>query len=65
MTTIANTAFEDKWLHRRVILPSKRRGIVTGCTYDRLTVHYTDFEGGTVTIHPTLVETTDGPRPPE
>lgn len=61
--TKEHTVNQTAWLNRKVRLPTGRKGIVTAVAYDRLTVHYTDAEGGEVSIHPNLLDTIDGPRP--
>lgn len=59
------TAEQAKWIGRQVRMPTGRFGVVEGWSYDRLTIRYTDTEGGTVAMHPNLVDTADGPRPTE
>lgn len=61
---VSPMSYHTQWLGRAVLLPSGRRGVVMGWTYDRLTVEYLD-NGDVVTIHPNLVEVTDGSRPAE
>lgn len=54
----------DQWVTRKIVTPSGRPGIVQGVTYDRLDIRFTDMEGGKVSLHPNLLEVTDGkPRP--
>ena len=63
---VAPMSYHIQWLRRQVVLPSGLAGVVTGWAYDRLVVQYANKEGGTVTIHPNLVEVADGkPRPAE
>ena len=59
-----NGAYMDLWTQRLVVTPTGRPGIVMGWVVDRLDILYTDPAGGTVMLHPNLIEVTDGrPRP--
>lgn len=59
----SHTVDQNAWINRHVRLPTGRKGVVIAVAYDRLTVRYTDAEGGEVSIHPNLLDTIDGPRP--